>query len=262
MRVLPSPCYVFSDAHLGFAKPDVEEAVLAFLRFVKGRAGSLLINGDLFEFWFEWRHVVPRSTFRVLAALAELRASGMPVLMTAGNHDCWGGDVLRNDVGIEFAESGRWQGDIAGWQAHVEHGDGLREVEDRRYRRLRAVLRNPLAVHAFRWLHPDLGTALAMHSSNASRTYGARDEGRGLREVALRTLTAHPELDLLIYGHSHFPALERMATGQVYANAGSWLDEPTYLLVTPERIELNRWDGSTEGTHLHALDRVAEKALP
>lgn len=262
MRVLPSPCFVFSDAHLGFAKAEVEDAVLAFLRFLKGRAGSLLINGDLFEFWFEWRHVVPRYTYRVLAALGDLRASGVPVLMTAGNHDCWGGEMLREDVGIDFIASGRWRGEIAGWRAHVEHGDGLRDVEDRRYRRLRTVLRHPLSVRAFRWLHPDLGTALAMHSSNASRTYGAMDGGRGLRAVALRTLTANPALELLIYGHSHVPALERFASGQVYANAGSWLDAPTYLRVLPERIELNRWDGSTEGTHLDTLDRVAEKALP
>ena len=262
MRVLPSPCYVFSDAHLGFAKPEVEDAVLGFLRFAKTRAGSLVINGDLFEFWFEWRHVVPRFTYRVLAALSELRSAGVPVLMTAGNHDCWGGDVLRNDVGVDFIDSGRWRGVIAGWQVHVEHGDGLRDREDRRYRRLRSVLRHPMSIRAFRWLHPDLGTALAMHSSNASRTYGAMDGGRGLREVALRTLTSNPDLDLLIYGHSHVATLERFPTGQVYANAGSWLDAPTYLRILPDRIELNEWDGSTEGTNLHALDRVAEKALP
>ena len=261
MRVLPSPCYVFSDAHLGFAKPEVEDSVIAFLRFLKGRAGSLIINGDLFEFWFEWRHVVPRFTYRVLAALGELRGSGVPIVMTAGNHDCWGGDVLRKDVGVEFVESGRWIGEIAGWRAHVEHGDGLREVEDRKYRRMRAVLRHPLSIRAFRWLHPDLGTALAMHTSNASRNYGAVDGGSGLREVALRTLAAHPELDVLIYGHSHFPRLERLASGQVYANAGAWLDAPTYLRLLPERIELNQWDGSAEGTNLNAFDRVAEKAL-
>ncbi len=258
--MLPSPCYVFSDAHLGFAKPEVEESVLAFLRYLRDRAGSVLINGDLFEFWFEWRSVVPRYTYRVLAALSELHGAGVPVLMTAGNHDCWGGEVLRNDVGIDF-EMGPWIGDIAGWNAHVEHGDGLRAKDDKKYRRLRTVLRNPLAIRAFRWLHPDLGTRIAMRSSHASRTYGARDGGRGLREVASAKLAAHRELDLVVYGHSHVPALEQFPSGQVYANAGSWLDAPTYVRITPTRIELNRWDGSTEGTNLHAFDRVAEKPL-
>jgi len=88
--VLPAPAYVISDAHLGFAMQDVERSPVRFLRFLHGRAGSLVINGDLFEFWFEWRRVMPRGAFRVLAALADLRESGVPILMIAGNHDCWG----------------------------------------------------------------------------------------------------------------------------------------------------------------------------
>ena len=103
---------------------------------------------------------------------------------------------------------------------------------------------------------------LAMGSSHASRTYQPRDAGRGLRDVARQTLAADSGLELLIYGHSHVAALERMPSGNIYANAGSWLDAPTYLLVTPERIALREWRGSTDGPDLHAFDRVAEKALP
>ena len=92
--VLNSPCYVISDAHLGVASLDIERALVAFLRGLQGKAGSLLINGDLFDFWFEWKSVIPRNSFRALAALADLRESGMPILWVAGNHDCWGDDVL------------------------------------------------------------------------------------------------------------------------------------------------------------------------
>ena len=113
----------------------------------------------------------------------------------------------------------------------------------------------------FRWLHPDLGTRLATHSSHASRSYGARDEGRGLARIASEVLASRPDLELLIYGHSHVPALMRMPASGVYANAGSWLDAPTFLRATSERVELRRWDGSAEGLHLDALDRVTEKAL-
>jgi UDP-2,3-diacylglucosamine hydrolase len=257
---LSPPTYVISDAHLGHAPDSVERALLGFLRAMPGRAGSLLINGDLFEFWFEWKRVVPRSGVRALAALMDLRDAGVPVTMIAGNHDCWGGDVLA-DAGIRFVE-GPWWGDLAGWRAKVEHGDGLRTREDRGYRALRRVLRNRLAIRAFRSLHPDWATRLAMGSSQTSRTYQPRDEGRGLREVARATLAADRDLELLIYGHSHVPALERMSTGNVYANAGSWLDAPSYLLVTPERIALREWDGSPDGADLHVLDRVPEKALP
>lgn len=258
--MLASPCYVISDQHLGFARREVEHDVLAFLRHLRGRASSLVLNGDLFEFWFEWRTVIPRSSFRVLAALADLRESGTPILMVAGNHDCWGGDVLRNDVGIDY-RVGPWEGELAGWRSRIEHGDGLRPREDRRYRALRRILRNSLAIRAFRWVHPDLATRLATHSSSASRTYGARDQGRGLARIASERLAADPALELLIYGHSHVPALTRTLSGGIYANAGSWLDAPTFLRVTPERIELRQWDGSAEGLHLDALDRAAEKAL-
>ena len=234
--------------------------MLGFLRALPGRAGSLLINGDLFEFWFEWRTVVPRSGVRVLAALMDLRDAGIPMTMIAGNHDCWGGDVLR-EAGVDFL-TGAWNGSLAGWQARVEHGDGLRAREDRGYRVLRSVLRNRLAIRAYRLLHPDLATRLAMGSSSASRSYQPRDAGRGLRAVAAAALASEPALELLVYGHSHVAALERLPSGQVYANAGSWLDAPTYLVATPARLALRGWDGSAEGPDLHALDRVAEEALP
>ena len=138
---------MISDVHLGHAPASVERALLAYLRSLPGRAGSLLINGDLFEFWFEWKTVVPRSGVRVLGALMDLRDAGMPMTMIAGNHDCWGGDVLR-DAGVDFM-FGPLDGNVGGWRAHVEHGDGLRDREDRGYRLLRRVLRNRLAIRAF-----------------------------------------------------------------------------------------------------------------
>ena len=256
--MLDAPCYVISDVHLGHASADTERLLISFLRALPERAGSLLINGDLFEFWFEWKSVVPRSGVRVLAALMDLRDAGLPVHMLAGNHDCWGGDVLR-EAGVDFA-FGPWNGTLGGWRARVEHGDGLREREDRGYRALRRVLRNRLAIRAFGVLHPDLASRLAMGSSSASRTYQPSDKGRGLHEVATRTLAADPALELLIYGHSHVAALERMPSGNVYANAGSWLDAPTFLRVSPERIALRTWLGSAESTDLDALDRTTEEA--
>jgi UDP-2,3-diacylglucosamine hydrolase len=249
-----------SDAHLGFAGDEVERAVIAFLRHVATHAGSLVINGDLFEFWFEWRTVIPRRGFRTVAALADVADAGVPIMMIAGNHDCWGGEVLREDVGVDY-RLGPWLGEIAGWQTRIEHGDGLRPREDRRYRALRRVLRHPLAIRAFRWLHPDLATPLATHSSSASRTYSSPDAGRGLRDAAIRTVDAEPSLDLVVFGHSHVATLERLPGGSVYGNPGSWLDAPTFLHVTDERIAMRQWDGSAESADLYAFDRVPEKTL-
>lgn len=253
--MLPAPCYIFSDAHLGFAPGDAEQATLRFLRSLHGRAGSLIVNGDLFEFWYEWKRVIPRPAFRVLAALADLRDAGIPVVMLAGNHDCWGGEVLREDVGVDYRFD-PYVGSVGGWQAHVEHGDGLRAVEDAGYRRLRAVLRHPLAKRAFRWLPADAASGLAYSSSHASRTYQPEDEGAGLERVALATLAATPGLELVAYGHSHVPTLVRAPGGGVYANSGPWMDQRTFLVVTPERVALRRWDDSPEGADLDVLDRA------
>ena len=259
--MLPPPSYIISDVHLGHASDEIERSLLGFLRALPGRAASLLINGDLFEFWFEWRTVVPRSGVRVLAALMDLRDAGIPMTMLAGNHDCWGGDVLR-EAGVDF-QFGPWSGSLGGWNALVHHGDGLRPIEDRGYRLLRRVLRNRFAIRAFgSVLHPDLASRLAMGSSRTSRNYQPQDDGTGLRTVAAGVLARDPALELVLYGHSHQAALERMPSGNVYANAGSWLDAPTYLVATPERLSLRSWDGSTEGADLHTIERVAEKSLP
>src|SRR5215212_1711215 len=136
--MLHAPCYIISDQHLGHGPVERERELVAFLRHLHGRARALVINGDLFEFWFEWRHVIPRGHFRTLAALADLKDAGVEILMLGGNHDSWGGEVLRQDVGLTYLLHA-WRGDLAGWRAHVEHGDGLRPVEDRTYRVLRRV---------------------------------------------------------------------------------------------------------------------------
>ena len=248
--MLPAPCYVFSDAHLGVAADETERDLLAFLRALPDDARSVVINGDLFDFWFEWRHVVPRTGVRVLGELARLVDRGIPVLWIAGNHDCWGGDVLTRDVGVTY-HVGAWRGALGGWDTLLEHGDGLREAEDRPYRRLRAVLRHPLCRRLFRWLHPDWGIWLAMHSSHTSRNMRPRDGGEGLRTVAHERLSAPDAPRLLIFGHSHVATLERIVQG-VFANPGAWMDAPRFLRVVPGRVELCRW--SADG-------RVVESAI-
>lgn len=248
-----------SDAHLGAAPADRERAAAAFLDFARAHAGSVVINGDLFDFWFEWRTVMPRGHVRVLGALAALTDAGIPVMMLAGNHDAWAGDVLAREVGITLVHDA-WDGMLGGWRAHVAHGDGRRERADRRYRRLQRVMRHPLAIRAFRALHPDFATRIASGTSSQSRRHGSSDGGSGLRAVAADYLRAHGDTELVVFGHSHVATLERTPFG-VYANPGAWLERPAYLVIRPERIELRAWTGSSEGDLLDAIDRGAEEAL-
>ncbi|MGH7634887.1 MAG: UDP-2,3-diacylglucosamine diphosphatase [Gemmatimonadaceae bacterium] len=260
--MLDAPCYVFSDAHLGAASADLERGLVSFLKSRVGQPGSLVVNGDLFDFWFEWRHVEPRGHFRTLAALAELHDAGTRVLYVGGNHDCWGGDLLTRDVGVEF-QLGAWTGELGGWRTLVEHGDGLRDREDKAYRRLRSVLRNRWAIRAFRWIHPDWSVRIASGSSDVSRLRAAGDGGAGLEAIATHHLTTQRDLDLVIFGHSHVPALRAIGCG-VYANPGAWMDAQTFLVVTPGRVELRRWTGtgSAQSDLLDVVDRGAEKSLP
>ena len=239
--MLEAPCLVVADAHLGPAPPEAERTLLALLERARTEARSVVLNGDVFDFWFEWRHVMPRVGFRVLAAIAALRAAGVEVLWIAGNHDCWGGEILTHDVGVTY-HVGPWRGSLGGWQALVEHGDGLRDKEDAPYRRLRSVLRHPLAIRVFRWIHPDVATWIAHRSSHTSRNMRPRDRGEGLRRVAVSRLAAEPALELYMYGHTHAAVLESAEGGGVLANPGAWMDAPTFLRITADRIELARLD--------------------
>lgn len=243
---LPSPVYVLSDAHLGVAPPAQERLLYSFLAHLERAAGGVILNGDMFEFWFEWSHVVPLVGVRLLASLAALNERGVPVIWVKGNHDCWGGQVLLEQSKAHYMD-GPWVGTLAGWRAHVDHGDGLRPELDKGYRALRAVIRHPWSVRAFRLLHPDWGAALARATSHTSRNVRPRDGGEGLRAVAHETLTKDATLDVVIFGHTHVPVLEQKSReGGIYANPGAWLNEPSFLKLTPERMALCQWDGARE----------------
>ena len=256
--MLHTPTLVIGDAHLGVASKDAERALLRLLRDVPSRARSLVIMGDLFDFWFAWRHAMPRTGFRVLAALADLHDAGIPILWIGGNHDCWGGDELMGETGAEYTLQ-PWTGMIGPWHAALAHGDGLREVEDAPYRRLRQVLRHPLAIRAFGMLHPNLASRVALASSHTSRTRRAGDEGRGLLAVGTKTLSAPGGPSLVIHGHSHVPMLRRAGRGW-YANAGAWYLDQQYLLIESERISLRAWRDSGEDVVLDSGERNVEES--
>jgi UDP-2,3-diacylglucosamine hydrolase len=160
--VLGQRLLIVSDAHLGRGTSETEEAFLAFLAAAPSLGDCLLINGDLFEFWFTYKRVVPRTGFRVAASLAELRRR-IPVVMTGGNHDRWGGTFWQKELGIEFSPSEVRLG-VGRRVVLALHGDGVTETRPSA-RWLHRLTRHPLAIAGFRSLHPDVGHWLVDHLS-------------------------------------------------------------------------------------------------
>lgn len=239
------------DAHLGVASTASEQRLRRLLTTLPHAARSVVIMGDLFDFWFAWRRVMPRTGFRTLSALADLHDAGVPVLWIGGNHDCWGGEALREETGAAYTLT-PWRGAIGGWDALLAHGDGLRDVEDAPYRRLRAVLRNPLAIRAYSWLHPNWAADLALASSKTSRKGRALDGGLGLLKVAQHALVQHGGPSLVLHGHSHVPTLQPHGRG-AYGNAGAWYLDHQYLVIEDDAI--SRWQATEAEPGF--LERVA-----
>jgi UDP-2,3-diacylglucosamine hydrolase len=226
------PDFIASDVHLGAAPPENERAFAAFLEHVAGEARSLLIPGDLFDFWFEWGDITIGPYFRTLAALRRIVDAGVPVTMLGGNHDAWGGRFLREHVGVEF-HAGPIRCSLGGRPALVAHGDGVGRG-DLKYRALKALLRSRVAVTGFRLLHPELGLALARR---VSRTEVDPDDratagrARYIREWALKQLAADTSLGYVVCGHCHVPEMVEHEPGRWYLNAGDWVTHRTYIEV-------------------------------
>ena len=232
------PVYVVSDTHLGAVPRETERAFWRFLSHVAENASYLLINGDLFDFWFEYRAVILREHYRTVARLADVVDAGVHVAFVGGNHDAWAGSFLRDDVGVEVLE-GPVERVLAGRRTLIAHGDGLGKG-DLKYRALRAVIRSRPSIAAFRALHPDLGRRIAGAASTTEHKADTGDlasRGRAafIQGWAEEQLRARPDIDLVLAGHAHVPAIVEVAPGRFYANSGDWLrDRFSYLVLPPE----------------------------
>jgi UDP-2,3-diacylglucosamine hydrolase len=248
----PKPTYVVSDTHLGAVPAATERAFRGFLHHVQQSAAELLINGDLFDFWFEYRSVILREHFRVVAKLAEVVEAGVPVTFVGGNHDAWAGSFLRDEVGIRVVD-GPLEMDLAGRRTLVAHGDGL-GTGDLKYRMLKAVIRSRLSIRAFRALHPDWGRRIAGLASSTEHKAGNGDAHSKQRAEFLQAwgadrLAENPALDLVLTGHAHVPVVAEVSPGRFYANSGDWIRSYTYLVLPPGggAPELRTWpvDGAS-----------------
>jgi len=224
--------YLASDAHLGAAPPAMEEAFLRWLRHAGENAALVFLNGDLFDFWFEWGSVVPSGHTRVLGELAEVVDSGVPVHLMGGNHDWWGGRFLSDEIGLILHKE-EIRIALAGHHTLIAHGDGL-GGGDLGYRMLKRLLRGTAARKAFRWVHPDIATAIARRVSrtDADRHRGKAAEGRALalEGWARARLLEDDNLDAVVLGHCHIPSRVEVTPQRFYLNSGDWLDHGSYLV--------------------------------
>jgi UDP-2,3-diacylglucosamine hydrolase len=238
--MLGTQLVVVSDAHLGASVPADDEALLDFLERVPTLGDCLLVNGDLFDFWFSYRRVVPRAGFRAAAALTALRRR-MPVLMTGGNHDRWGDSFWRADAGIEFSPS-EVRFTVGGVPGLALHGDGVAE-EHRAARVMHRITRHPLTVAAYRWIHPDVGIWLvdkmSTHLADSTRDPSVLDRAQE-RQVrwARARMEAEPALGLLIMAHTHRPQAIEVFPGRRFVNPGAWIEGRRYAIVTDSSTEL------------------------
>lgn len=237
--------FFISDAHLG-AEPAAAEAERAdrlhrFLDSLPGRASRLVVVGDLFDFWFEYRTAVPRRAFATLAALRRVVDAGVAVDYLNGNHDFWLGPFLSESVGVRTVD-GALTLEHDGRRLWVHHGDGL-VGGDLGYRLLRRVIRHPASIGAYGLLHPDLGIPLARavsHWSRDSRPDPPFDGERLWREIALPRFAEG--WDAVLIGHFHH-AWHRAEAGREFFLLGDWMTRFTYVRLEGGALALETWEG-------------------
>jgi UDP-2,3-diacylglucosamine hydrolase len=239
-----SRAIVVADAHLGQVPSAVGTAFHAFLDEVPQRGDHVVLMGDLFDFWFEYRSVIPRKHFATVAKLQEVRARGVPITFVGGNHDRWGGSFFTQDLGIEFF-GGEAELDLAGRRAFVAHGDGLTE-QHWSGTLMHRFTRHPLTVAVFRVLHPTIGFWIAdlfsRHLADNTKDRAVLDRAAAAqRRWAADFLGRHPDVQLVIMAHTHRPVVDRIPDGRAYLNPGAFLDGGRYAVITSDGVELKQF---------------------
>jgi len=238
--------YFVSDAHFGLyplaEERPREEAFLQFLEFVGQTGQSLILLGDLFDFWYEYRSVIPRRYIRILSALERLKREGLDIHFLVGNHDFWMGNFFQKELGIPVHQE-PWETSFQGKRFFIFHGDGIAK-KDRGYRMLKKILRNPVFISLYRLLHPDLAFAMAGFFSRLSRNHTPVSKEK--MEILEKDYLEYAEkrfqegYDCVVLGHTHRP-LEMRRGKWTYLNTGDWMIYFTYGKFTQGHLSLEYW---------------------
>ena len=228
--------YFASDQHFGAPTREKslprEKLFLNWLNEKEADMGALFILGDLFDFWFEYKTVVPKGFVRILGKLAELRDKGITIYFFVGNHDLWMNDYFQTELGIPvFHEPQVFI--INGKRFFIGHGDGL-GPGDLGYKRMKKVFTNKFSKWLFNWLHPDIGVRLGQYLSVKNKLISGDEDVRFLGEdnewlvlYAKRKLESQ-HYDYFIFGHRHLPMVIDLKEQSKYINLGDWINYFTY----------------------------------
>ncbi len=228
--------YFSSDNHLGAPNKTESKAKEAkFLRWldgVKKDAAAIFLLGDLFDFWHEYKTVVPKGFIRVLGKLAEISDSGIPIHFFVGNHDLWMDGYFEDELNIPVYHKPK-EFIINNTSFFIGHGDGL-GPNDKGYKRMKKVFTNPLAKWLFRWIHPDIGVRLAQKLSTENKLISGDDDliflgedNEWLVQYCKRKLN-QKHRDHFVFGHRHLPLQIPLESNALYTNLGDWCNHFTY----------------------------------
>lgn len=240
--------YFLSDFHLG--SPDEKSSrerelrIVSFLQEAKKDAEEIFLVGDTFDFWFEYKRVIPKGFVRLQGKIAEITDAGIPVHMFIGNHDMWMFDYLPKEIGVKIYKEPivrEWNGK----KFFIGHGDGL-GPGDRGYKFLKKILRAGWARWMFARLHPNFGIWLATRFSKTSRRVTQRDEYMGDDKEFLvqfcKTELEKTHYDFFIFGHRHLALDKEIKPGSRYVNLGDWITFNTWAYFDGENFELKEWN--------------------
>ena len=238
--------YFASDQHLGAPTKEEsfprEQKFIQWLDEVKKDADAIFLLGDLFDFWFEYKTVVPKGFVRVLGKLAEIRDSGIPIYFFVGNHDLWMHDYFEKELNIPVYHDNK-EFTFNGKTFLIGHGDG-KGPGDMGYKRMKKVFTNPFFKWLFRWLHPDIGVKLAQYLSVKNKMIsGAEDvkflgkENEWLYQYCLIKLESK-HYDYFVFGHRHLPMEIELNEKSKYINLGDWIGSFTYGVFDGTKMDL------------------------
>lgn len=250
MQISPNKkIYFASDQHLGAPTAEAsfprEKKFVAWLDEVKVDAEAIFLLGDLFDFWFEYKTVVPKGFVRVLGKLAEIRDSGIPIYFFVGNHDLWMHDYFHKELNIPVYYDNQ-EFTFNENTFLIGHGDG-KGPGDKGYKRMKKVFVHPFSKWLYRWLHPDIGMKLAQYLSVKNKLISGEadvkflgQDNEWLVQYCKRKLeTKH--YDYFVFGHRHLPMEIDLNENSKYINLGDWIGYFTYGVFDGENFELKKY---------------------